>query len=507
MTSSSQSDGVRRGVLALDALVLVLAMALTFPTQHFLRHHLPWLKAPSDPSEYTLALALGLPLWLGLIAWTGQHRFLERPFHRFELLLSLGKIQVLGFLAFTVVLFATQSVFNRSLVGLFLAWSSLLLWLEREVLVAWFRHLYDSGLGRPRFLLVGPEGPVEEAFRAEAATQAFPPEWVGRLVEGADSLGGEAASSPSGAEDLGEQEPGEEEPGVQGPGRSAAEGLPVLGSPGDLPEVLRDHAVDWVMFLPPYRDEDQPETRELLSACAEVGVPAGFPRPPVCAALPPPRAVQVCEVPVVAFAPASQPPLQIACKHALDAVAAGALLLVLSPILGAAALAILLTMGRPIFFVQRRTGLFGREFGVVKFRTMKLGAEAERDSLLEQNEMDGPVFKIARDPRITTLGAFLRRSSIDELPQLWNVLVGEMSLVGPRPLPVQEQRDIVGWQRRRLTMRPGITGLWQVSGRNEIDFEGWMRLDQRYVEQWSPGLDLWILLRTIPAVLGGRGAS
>jgi lipopolysaccharide/colanic/teichoic acid biosynthesis glycosyltransferase len=143
---------------------------------------------------------------------------------------------------------------------------------------------------------------------------------------------------------------------------------------------------------------------------------------------------------------------------------------------------------------------------MLKFRTMEREAEERRDALLARNEMSGPVFKVSDDPRVTWLGRWLRKFSIDELPQLANVLFGSMSLVGPRPLPIREQQEIRGWHRRRLSMKPGITGLWQVSGRNDVDFEEWMKLDLRYVDEWSLRLDAWILLKTIPAVLLGKGS-
>jgi lipopolysaccharide/colanic/teichoic acid biosynthesis glycosyltransferase len=133
-------------------------------------------------------------------------------------------------------------------------------------------------------------------------------------------------------------------------------------------------------------------------------------------------------------------------------------------------------------------------------------AEKQRGALESANEMTGPVFKIARDPRVTRLGRFLRRTSIDELPQLFNVLAGSMSIVGPRPLPVKEQQEIRGWHRRRLMMKPGLTCLWQISGRNQIGFDDWMKLDLRYIDEWSLTLDLVIVLKTVPAVLLGRGA-
>ena len=148
----------------------------------------------------------------------------------------------------------------------------------------------------------------------------------------------------------------------------------------------------------------------------------------------------------------------------------------------------------------------GRIFTLYKFRTMVEGAEKDRAKLESKNEMDGPVFKISNDPRVTALGRVLRRTSLDELPQLLNVLLGHMSLVGPRPLPIVETEALTGAHRRRLSMKPGITGLWQVSGRNELGFASWMALDLEYVDRWSPGLDLAIVLRTLPALLSRRGA-
>ena len=149
----------------------------------------------------------------------------------------------------------------------------------------------------------------------------------------------------------------------------------------------------------------------------------------------------------------------------------------------------------------------GRPFTLYKFRTMVQGSELRRMELEDRNELDGPAFKIKADPRVTLLGRFLRKTSIDELPQLWNVVKGDMSLVGPRPLPVYEVEKFERWQRRRMSMRPGITCLWQIRGRNRVtSFEEWMKMDLEYVDRWSLGLDLKILLLTIPAVLGGKGA-
>jgi lipopolysaccharide/colanic/teichoic acid biosynthesis glycosyltransferase len=160
-----------------------------------------------------------------------------------------------------------------------------------------------------------------------------------------------------------------------------------------------------------------------------------------------------------------------------------------------------------VFFRHDRCGLNGRRFEMFKLRTMDPGAEARQADLLDLNEMDGPVFKIRNDPRITPAGRWLRKSSIDELPQLLNILAGDMSLVGPRPPIPAEVADYEPDQLGRLSMRPGLTCLWQISGRNEIGFEDWVKLDLKYVREWSLWRDLTILAATVPAVLTGRGAS
>ena len=195
-------------------------------------------------------------------------------------------------------------------------------------------------------------------------------------------------------------------------------------------------------------------------------------------------------------------------KRTLDIAVSLVMLLGLAPILLLAALLIKYDSPGPVFFVQKRLGINKRRFWLFKFRTMTSDAEARIAELEQFNEMSGPVFKIKHDPRITRIGKYLRKCSIDELPQLINVLKGDMSLVGPRPLP---ERDYHGfnadWQRRRFTVKPGITCLWQVNGRNNIPFDDWMKLDMMYIDNWSLELDFKILLATIPAVFSGSGAA
>ena len=178
-----------------------------------------------------------------------------------------------------------------------------------------------------------------------------------------------------------------------------------------------------------------------------------------------------------------------------------------APVMIGTAIAIKLTSKGPVFFRQVRAGRHGRKFTMLKFRSMVVDAEALRAKLAHLNEMTGPVFKIKKDPRITSIGRIIRATSVDELPQLINVLIGDMSLVGPRPPLPSEVGQYEPWQRRRLSVKPGLTGLWQVSGRNQVDFEQWMALDLEYIDNWSLWLDLKIIFRTVPAVLRGSGAS
>jgi exopolysaccharide biosynthesis polyprenyl glycosylphosphotransferase len=195
-------------------------------------------------------------------------------------------------------------------------------------------------------------------------------------------------------------------------------------------------------------------------------------------------------------------------KRMLDIVVASSSLLVLSPLFAIVALAIRLDSPGPVFFIQNRVGFNKRRFRMLKFRTMCVDAEARMQELEHLNEKTGPIFKITNDPRTTRVGKWMRRASIDELPQLINVLLGDMSIVGPRPLSVRDAlRMEVAWQKRRFSVKPGLTCLWQVSGRSNLSFEQWMELDLEYIDRWSLGLDGIILLRTIPAILLARGAS
>ena len=193
-------------------------------------------------------------------------------------------------------------------------------------------------------------------------------------------------------------------------------------------------------------------------------------------------------------------------KRSTDIVVAATLLLLLAPLMGFVAILVKLTSRGAVFFKQTRIGLGGRPFTMYKFRSMRNGAQDDRSFLSDLNEQDGPVFKIADDPRLTLIGKFLRHSSLDELPQLWNVLRGEMTIVGPRPLWQPEAEKATDRARLRTRVKPGLTCLWQISGRSEIAYDEWVELDLYYIQNRSLLLDILILVQTIPAVLSGRGA-
>lgn len=218
-----------------------------------------------------------------------------------------------------------------------------------------------------------------------------------------------------------------------------------------------------------------------------------------------PRPTIILEAGMIWIYPSVLSPIERLVKRILDVVLASALILVLAPVIGLTALAVLLRDGQPVFYSDERAGLFGRPFRLRKFRTMRRGADAERAALWEQSQTTGPAFKVVGDPRITPLGRTLRRFSLDELPQLFDVVAGRMSLVGPRPAGLDELAQYEDRHRLRLTVRPGVTGLWQVRRRVDTSFEQRMSDDLEYIQRWSIFLDLWIVIQTVRVVLAGRG--
>jgi len=469
---SARTSALGRVILVVDGVLVLASMLVAYLGHVGLRQVTAWVKAPPPLAACATLAFFALPLWLVLIAHFDLHRSLDHAYSRWELLVGLAKLHASGVIGLSVMLFLTQQVINRSLVLAFLACTFSLMYLERAALSRWLRYQHARGHGQRRILLVGDPADAMRRFVAAAAASSLPPRFVGRVATG----------GAAGEEDL----------------------PPRRGPIGGLEQILHDQPVDQVVFFPPLSGPR--DAADALVLCETLGIPASFAVDLSQLHDARPRVLRMYDHSFITFDVAPKDPARLVLKHAIDLVGAGLAVLILLPLFLIVALAILVSMGRPVFFAQERAGLRGRAFRVFKFRSMEIYAEQRQEAMREVNETGGPTFKATEDPRVTPLGRFLRRTSIDELPQLINVLHGTMSLVGPRPLPVEEQQQIRGWHRRRLSMKPGITGLWQVSGRSDIGFEDWMKLDLRYVDRWSLWLDFEILVRTIPAVVFGRGA-
>ncbi|HMI71443.1 MAG TPA: sugar transferase [Solirubrobacteraceae bacterium] len=281
-------------------------------------------------------------------------------------------------------------------------------------------------------------------------------------------------------------------------------GLISLGTLADVGEVVLEHRVDEVIIADP--EFPQREAVELVDQCHQRGVVVRIAPSTMEILVHRAEFVPGQSVPLFELKPPVFEGFDYALKRTFDLVGSLLLIIVLSPALIACALAIKLTSRGPIIYRSLRPGIGGAPFSCFKFRTMYRDAHARQPALEDLNEASGALFKIRDDPRVTPVGGLLRRFSIDELPQLFNVLAGQMSLVGPRPLPQRDYDRLEDWHKKRYLVTPGITGLWQVSGRSDLDFDDLVRLDFLYLERWSVFLDLSILLKTIPAVLSRRGA-
>ena len=281
-------------------------------------------------------------------------------------------------------------------------------------------------------------------------------------------------------------------------------GLRSLGRIEDLPAVLEHHRVQEVIIA----DPDFPEERavELVDQCHRRGVTVRIAPSTMEILVHRAEFVPGASVPLFELRPPVFDGFDYVLKRSFDFIGALLLIVLLSPLLLAIAIAVFVTSRGPVLYRSIRPGIGGEPFACFKFRTMRSGADQLQADLESLNEADGPLFKIRRDPRLTRVGRLLRRFSLDELPQLFNVVLGQMSLVGPRPLPQRDFEQLEEWHKKRYLVLPGMTGLWQVSGRSELDFDDLVRLDFLYLERWSVGLDLTILLKTIPAVLTRRGA-
>ncbi len=459
--------------LALTAVSFSIAWALR---QGPLRKALPGFfpLAIYPLQQYLLLLFFVLPIWGVLLAAAGFYRS-HRTLPFGEEIWAAVRVSVGGTVILVLLIFGLRLDFvSRWFLVLFGIVNFLLLAAEKSALRAASRFVRARGFNFRTALLVG-TGPKAAQFGDFLEAH---PHWGFRVVGYLDEDHGHEAA--------------------------LAARWPRLGRITDMESVLSSRVVDEVIFV--IEKGRLAEYEGALLVAERHGVRAHVSLDIFPHVLARPVLEELDGIPLLTFTTTPTNPAEIAAKRAIDLVFALALFLVTLPIQLLAALAIRLGSGGPILFRQVRCGLNGRLFTLLKFRTMQSGAEERLTEISHLNEMTGPVFKVRHDPRLTPVGRLLRRLSIDELPQLWNVIVGNMSLVGPRPPLPEEVSRYEPWQRRRLSMKPGLTCLWQVSGRNEVDFDRWMALDLKYIDTWSPLLDLKILLKTVPAVLTGRGA-
>lgn len=426
-----------------------------------------------EMSRYYVTLLGLIPVWWGALWISNTSDF--RSTYR-QIFVRYTRAIAIGLSAFLLAVFLFKLHFiARSFVLMFGVANLLMLTVSRYMVMETVAFVRSKRVDGHRVVVIGCG---EQAVRYAKSLRSQPP-WNVRLL-GHISVPGENVSPAVGVH---------------------------LGEVTELEELLNSTPVDEVLFA--YPELDSEELANALHACDERGVDVLLPLPP---SLPQRARVEIANIdgfdlPLLGLRRTPSSEVALAGKRALDIFGAGVGLLLAAPVMLLTAALIKLTSPGPVFFKQTRAGRNGRQFKMFKFRSMVVDAEAQKTKLMHLNEMSGPVFKISRDPRVTRVGAFIRRTSIDELPQLFNIFMGDMSLVGPRPPLPLEVEQYKPWQRRRLSVKPGLTGLWQVSGRNNVDFEEWMALDLRYIDDWSLWLDVKIILRTVPAVLMKTGAS
>jgi exopolysaccharide biosynthesis polyprenyl glycosylphosphotransferase len=476
MVAGAGSLMVRRHATALQLALGAtdfLGAILLFVAVSTFRYENDWLatfrRVGLDPAAAALGYAIG---WTVLVWLQGLYRPRARLSIRSEAAAVVRATIVMAVLSLSVLFLVRVPDFSRLLLLILFVSQVVLAVTARVVLRRLFEWLRSRGFIR-RFVLVA---------GANESAQDFA-DRIERHAELGLRVIGHLTTGPDGAL-----------PGLT---------RPVLGGLDEIEHVLHRQVVDEVaVCLPPETwDRVEPLTR----LCEEEGKIVRIPLDGRGPHIPGGQAEEFDGLTVLSLVYGPDRALSLAMKRVGDAALAALGLAILSPVLLIIALWLRRVDGAPAIFRQTRIGLHGRQFQVLKFRTMIPGAEEMVPDLERLNEIRGRAFKLTDDPRLTQTGAFLRRSSLDELPQLWNVLRGEMSLVGPRPPLPREVEGYDVWHRRRLSMKPGITGLWQVTARDNPDFDRWVEVDLEYIDRWSLWLDFTILLRTLPAVLAQQG--
>lgn len=426
--------------------------------------------------QYRWLLYIIIPLWLILLYSFRLYESRRTKSHWRELW-KIMKVAIFGTCLLMAFVFIFKAAYiSRLFIGFFGGITFLFLAIERSVLRLWTRTVRRKGYNFRNILIVGTGSRAREMRDLIDNHKEWGLQLIGFVSDHPDYR------------------------------LRHIKNVPVIGNVSELPRLLEENVVDELIFAISRKQLEGLEETFLL--CEEQGI-----RTRVAVNFFPHMIAKVHleefhGVPLLTFTTTPHNELLLMAKRTFDIIISLLLLTLFFPIIILIAIAIKLNSEGPILFRQTRIGLNGREFTFHKFRSMCQGAEGMKDEIAHLNEMDGPAFKVKGDPRITSFGAFLRRTSLDELPQLYNVLLGNMSIVGPRPPLPEEVEQYKRWQRRRLSMKPGLTCLWQVGGRNKInDFKKWMELDLRYIDNWSLKLDFQIFLKTILVVLAGRGAS
>jgi len=427
-------------------------------------------------SGYGHIMMIALIIW-GIVLWNCKSCYSFRTESLLGIARSATQASLIASGIFIVVLFyAGFSVLSKLLIGSFMVISLLALNGMRLSVRTLLKFIRRRGYNYQTVLIVG-QGTKAKQFADKIIQNS---QWGYRIIGFIDVLKDDK------------------------PYLWSYNDIVAIGLIDDLPDIIKTRQVDWVVFAVENRELGKLDRS--VAICEEMGTRAVVLTDLFPARIANKKIDEFFEFPVLYFDTTPQKSTALIVKGIFDRMVALGALVITIPILIFTAMAIKIFSKGPILFKQERLGINGRKFIMFKFRTMTPDADKLKDSLKDQNEMDGPVFKIANDPRVTPLGRWLRKTSIDELPQLFNVVKGDMSMVGPRPPLSSEVKQYDPWQRRRLSMKPGITCLWQIGGRNNTNFRKWMELDLKYIDNWSLWLDTKILARTLPAVISRKGA-